>query len=171
MKQFIAALGTVSAIALATTAFAADGPNNTTEYKAKDNGGYSVESKSDVTTRAGTDKKGSEKVDVTVDDNGRVSKEIKSEGSADPKGLMNAKSNTHEETYKQKDNGGWKGKAVTEHKNAAGTNTKTEVETDVEVNADGTVDKTVEKTKIVDPKGLMNKQKTTTKTVNGRVVD
>lgn len=172
MKTFFTALATVSAIALCSgAAFAADGPENSTKYEAKDNGGYSVESKSELTTKAGTDKSGKHSVDVDVSDEGKVSKDIENKSSTDPEGLMNAKSTTKSSTYDDKDNGGYEAKDVSKHKDADGTNVTTKVETDVDVDDNGAVDKTVTKTKVVDPKGLMNKEKSVVKTVNGKIVD
>ncbi len=171
MKTFLSVLATTTAIALASTAaFATDGPKSSTEYKAKDNGGYEVKAESKVTTPAGTDKKGMNKVDVDVSDEGKVSKDAKTENSSDPKGLMNAKSNTQKSMYKEKADGGYKAEAMQEHKDADGTNMSTKVETEVNVKDNGAVDKVVETTKTTDPKGLMNKKTMTTKTVNGKVV-
>lgn len=170
--KYLQFFGMMTAVTLASTmAVAQSGPNNTTEYKARDNGGYYVESKSDMKTPNGTVKAGDRTVDVKVDDDGHVSKNVKSNSSHDADGLMNAKKQSSETTYKEKSDGGYKEKAVRETRDADGTNVRAEVETDVDVKSDGTREKTVERTKVTDPKGLMNRTKETTKTVNGKVVD
>lgn len=170
--KFLQILGTMTAVAMASAAYAADpGPNNTTEYNARDNGGYHVQSKSDMKTPNGTAKMGEREVDVKVDDSGNVSKTVTSKSAQDPDGLMNEKNQTQKTTYEDKRNGGYVEKSVSEKRNADGTNVKSEVKTDVDVKSDGSREKTVERTRTTDPKGLMNKTKETQKTVNGRVVE
>lgn len=166
--QFV---GMMTAMTLASTMAVAESPNNTTEYEARDNGGYHVNSKSDLTTQGGTVKTGDHTVDVKVDDDGRVTKNIKTESSQDAKGLMNEKNQTKEVEYKEKKDGGYVEKTITNQRNADGTNVKSEVKTDVEIRDDGSRETTTTRTKTTDPKGLMNKTTEKTKTVNGRVVD
>lgn len=164
--------GVMTAITLASSVAIAQnsGPNNETEYQTRDNGGYHVKSQSDMTTN-GTDKTGDHTVDVKVDDQGRVSKSVKSKSTQDPDGLMNAKKQYNETTREQKSDGGYKEKTIHKTRDADGTNIRAETETDVKVKADGTREKTVERTKVTDPKGMMNRTKETSKTVNGRVVE
>lgn len=164
-------LGVLTAALLMTSGAYAEGPNNTTEYKTHDNGGYSVNSKSEMTTRSGTARVGDHQVDVRVGDDGTVTKDVKNVSKSDPDGLMNASKNVNESEYKKNPDGSYTKHDVSKHTTADGTNVKTEVKTDLEVNSDGQREKTVERTKTVDPKGLMNKTKETVKTVNGRVVD
>ena len=167
MNKTLQLLAAVSMIALTSSAFAQD---NKTTYKEKDNGGYKVESKSDLTTHAGTDKTGSHKVDVDVSDDGSVTKTVKNKSSADAEGLMNSRGTVNETITKHKADGTAKINSVKEKYNAAGTNLKTEVETQVKYDANGNRKVITDTTKIVDPKGLMNKSETTTRTVNGKVV-
>lgn len=170
MNAIFKTLGMVAALTLAGTAYAEDGPNSKTTFEAKDNGGYEVESKADITTPAGTVKTGMHADDVDVDDDGSVSRTIETKSSTDPEGLMNKSSKSTETTYEKDREGNIDAETVTRKRDADGTNVTTEVETDVSVDEDGNAKKTTEKTKTVDPKGLMNKRTTTTKTVNGKVV-
>lgn len=64
--------------------------SNKTEYEEKENGGYKVESSSEVTNSNGTDKSATHKVDVDVDDKGNVEKTVEHKTKVDPKGLMNS---------------------------------------------------------------------------------
>lgn len=169
MKVFLTALSTVSFLALATSAFATDPVKSSTDYKEKANGGYEVESKTKLTTPNGTDKTGSHKVDVEVNDNGTVDRDVKTERSSDPEGLMNGTKDTHKVSTEHDEDGTAVKKEVKEHVDHDGTNTKVEVEQKNRVNANGTVDHIVETTKKFDPKGLMNSSETTTKTINGKV--
>jgi len=167
MKTMFTVLAAVSAIALAsaTGAYAAS-PENKTTYEAKDNGGYEVKSSSKVETNAGTEKTGERNVDVDVKDNGAKSKKVTTKSATDPKGLMNGKEDKSETKMEQDVDGSSKTVKSDSHMDANGTDVKTEVETKVDAN--GNVITETEKS--VDPKGLMNKTTTTTKTVNGKVV-
>ena len=167
MTKTLQLLAAVSMIALTSSAFAQD---NKTTYEEKDNGGYKVESKSELTTANDTDKKGSHKVDVDVDNDGSVSKTVKTESKTDPKGLMNGRGSVNKTETEHNADGTAKTKAVSEKYNANGTNVKTEQETEVKYDANGNKKVVVETTKKVDPKGLMNSSETTTRTVNGKVV-
>lgn len=167
MNKTLQLLAAVSMIALTSSAFAQD---NKTTYKEKDNGGYKVESKSDLTTHAGTDKTGSHKVDVDVSNDGSVTKTVKNKSSADAKGLMNSRGTVNETTTERNADGTAKTTSTHEKYNAAGTNVKTEKETEVKYDAHGNRKVITDTTKTVDPKGLMNKSETTTRTVNGKVV-
>jgi len=167
MNKTLQLLAAVSMIALTSSAFAQD---NKTTYKEKDNGGYKVESKSDITTHAGTDKKGTHKVDVDISDDGDVSKTVENKSKTDPKGLMNGRGVVKSTEAEHNADGTAKIKATTEKYNHAGTNVKTEQETEVKYDANGNKKVIVETTKKVDPKGLMNSSETTTRTVNGKVV-
>lgn len=167
MKKTLQLLAAVSMIALSSSAFAQD---NKTEYKEKDNGGYKVESESKLTTAAETDKKGSHKVDVDVSNDGSVTKTVKDKAVTDPKGLMNGRSTVKETVTEHNADGTAKIKSVQEKYNAAGTNIKTKSETKIGVDANGHQRAVTETTKIVDPKGLMNKTESVTKTVNGQIV-
>ena len=93
MKTLLALLTTVSFIAMGTASYAADvgTPSSKTTYEAKDNGGYKVKAKSEVTTPAGTDKAGANMVDVSVEEDGSVQKTIETKAKTDAKGLMNEK--------------------------------------------------------------------------------
>lgn len=172
MKTLLALLTTVSFIAMGTASYAADvgTPSSKTTYEAKDNGGYKVKAKSEVTTPAGTDKAGANMVDVSVDDDGSVQKTIETKAKTDAKGLMNEKEKLNKTITTQKANGGYKVKSIKENVNAAGTNLKTEAKTNVSVDANGNTKTETETTKIVDPKGLMNKTESTVKTINGQIV-
>lgn len=167
MTKTLQLLAAVSMIALTSTAFAQD---NKTTYKEKDNGGYKVESKSELTTNAGTDKAGSHKVDVDISDDGSVSKTVKSKSTTDAEGLMNGRGVVKTSETEKNADGTAKVKNTKESYNSAGTNTKTEQETEVKYDANGNKKTIVETTKTVDPKGLLNKSETTTRTVNGKVV-
>jgi hypothetical protein len=91
MQKFMTLLVALTFITSASAAFAA---SNETEYETKKNGGYEVESTSEVTTPNGTDKSASHKVDVEVDDHGNVKKTVEHTKTVDPKGLMNKTSTT-----------------------------------------------------------------------------
>lgn len=174
MKYILTFLAAFFALGL-TTAHAEDakGPNNKTEYTTKDNGGYKVESKSKLTTEAGTDKSGSRTVDVDIDDDGSISKTVKSESVSDPEGLMNKVTSEAKTKIKEDEDGDTMMKETSDKTDADGTNVKTKTESDTKVDANGNIRATVETKKIVDPKGLLNKEETTTttKTVNGRIVE
>ena len=167
MKTMIAVLGAVSAIALMSANVAhAGAPENKTTYEAKDNGGYEVKSKSKAVNAAGTERTGERKVDVEIDDNGSKSKTVTTKSAVDAEGLMNGKEDKAETKMEMNADGSSKTVKSNSHSNFNGTDTSTEVETKVDAN--GNVITETEKT--VDPKGLLNKSTTTTKTINGKVV-
>ena len=163
MKTILTVLTAVSAIALGSAAYAAD-PQNTTEYSAKDNGGYAVKSTSKSTDAAGTEKTGQRKVDVSVKKNGAKKKTVTTKSSTDPKGLMNSKDNEAKSSTEVKADGSAEAVKSESHEDAAGTNVSTEAKTDVDAN--GNV--VTETKKTVDPKGLMNSKTIKSKTVNGQ---
>lgn len=174
MKNILTTLITTAAVGLAASAFAAD---ESAQVKStmdrKDNGGYESTVKSKEVTAGGVAKTAETKVDVDVDSKGNVDRKVTSETTADPKGLMNKKTDTSETKIDEKENGGYKQTTIRRHKDADGTNTTYKTVTDVTVDSDGNVTSTATTEKTVDPKGLMNEKttKTKTKTVNGKVTE
>ena len=165
---------TATAMSLATSAYAAsESAQSKATMERKDNGGYESTVKSQETTSAGTAKTSESKVDVDVDSKGNVEKTVSTEATADPKGLMNKKTDTSETQIEDKANGGYKQTTTRRHTDAEGTNTTYKTVTDVSVDSSGNVTSTATTEKTVDPKGLMNEKTTTskTKTVNGKVVE
>jgi hypothetical protein len=157
---------TATAISLATSAYAAsESAQSKATMERKDNGGYESTVKSEETTSAGTAK--------TSESKGNVEKTVSTEATADPKGLMNKKTDTSETNIEDKANGGYKQTTIRRHTDAEGTNTTYKTVTDVSVDNNGNVTSTATTEKTVDPKGLMNEKTTTskTKTVNGKVVE
>ena len=174
MKQFLVALASTAAVGLASSAFAANATaENKSNVELKKNGGYEATNSSERTTAAGTKHEMKEKIDVDVDSKGQHKESAKAESSTDPKGLMNAKTDTTKASYKDKDNGGYKHTRTDKHTDAAGTDVKTTTTTDVDVDSSKNATATVKTEKTVDPKGLMNKKTTTTKAkaVNGVVTE
>lgn len=166
--------------ALAVLAFAAQpalantvekkGPETKTEYK--DNGGYTTTTQESRKNADGTTVKGEAKVDVDVDSDGKVTKTIKNEKITDPKGILNEKAATTETSVEQK-NRGYSRETRTSNSNAAGTSTLTKEKRDVKIDAQGNVVENTTTDKVVDPKGLMNRESITTeeKRVNGQTVE
>lgn len=166
--------------ALAVLAFAAQpafantvehkGPETKTEYK--DNGGYTTTTTEAKKNADGTTIKGEAKVDVDVDDDGDVTKKVKNEKITDPKGILNEKAKTSETTIEQKDRG-YVRETRSSNSNAAGTSTLTKEQRDVKVDAQGNVIETTKTDKVVDPKGLLNRESTTVeeKRVNGQTIE
>lgn len=165
---------TAATLAFAPAAFAADvSAENQGKYEAKDNGGYTMKGTSSETLKDGTKKSAEVKVDVDVDSDGKVTKTSKKETTTNPEGLMNERTNLSKTEMEEKARGGYEKKTVDKKTNADGTDVKTEASVDVEVEADG---KMIEKKKIVktvDPKGLLNQEKTvtTSKKVDGKIVE
>jgi hypothetical protein len=80
---------------------------------------------------------------------------------------------TNKSSLEMKDNGGYEANRASTHVNANGTAHTMKKNVDVDVDGKGNVTATTNTKQTVDPKGLMNKQTTETKTkvVNGRVVE
>lgn len=174
MKKTLAMLMASSAIALASSAYAADESaqvKSNVEYK-KD-GGYSSTRSAEKTNASGTHVTSESDVDVDVDSKGRVDKKMKVESKTDPKGLMNAKGTTKESSIEEKERGGYKQKETRKSTDKEGADTTNKAVTDVSVDKDGTVNTTTTTEKTVDPKGLMNSKTTTekVKSVNGNVIE
>lgn len=147
-----------------------EGPTTKTEYKS--DGGYTTTTKERKLDAKGTEVKGEAKVDVDVDGDGKVTKKVTNERITDPKGLLNERASTTETSVKQKD-GGYERETRTSNSNAAGTSTLRAESRDVKVDAHGNVVETTKVDKVVDPKGLMNRESTTMeeKKVNGQTVE
>jgi len=173
MKNTFALLAVTAAIGLASSAYAAD---ENAEVKSsvdyKKNGGYEATRSSEEKTAGGTTTTSKTTVDVDVDGSGKIDKEVKAETATDPKGLLNKKTDTSKTEIEEKARGGYKQVTTTKHKDADGTNVTYKTTTDVDVDNNGNVTTTAKTEKTVDPKGLMNADKTTTttKSVNGEVV-
>ena len=174
MKNTLACLTATTILAMTGAAFAADEmTKGETNVKYKDNGGYESTQKSKQKNADGTTTQTEANVDVDVDSDGNVSKTVKTENSTDAEGLGNAKSNSTKTEVEEKSHGGYKESSTVKKKDADGTNVTTQKTVDVDVDAKGNVTETVKTEKVVDPEGLMNKEKSVskTKTVNGRVVE
>lgn len=174
MKNIFGLLATTATLALATSAFAAnEAAENKSSVEYKKDGGYEAKAASEKVNAAGTKTATESKVDVDVKNDGRVSKTTKTETTTDAKGLMNEKKDVQKTKLEEKKDGGYKETATSTHTDAEGTNVKAKATTEVDVNAAGDVTKTQKVEKTVDPKGLMNKETTTTTTkeVNGNVVE
>ena len=176
MKTTIALLLT-TALVLPIYAFAADDSakaQSQSSVEQKDNGGYTANVSSDQTDANGTRRTTKETEDVTVDNKGNTSKEIKTKITNDPKGLGNETTRSSSVKIKQKDNGGFSKMVKTKKTDNSGTDVTTKSSTDTDVDSNGNVTKTTKTEKTVDPKtGLFSGQttSTSTKTVNGKVVD
>lgn len=174
MKNMIFSLAATTALTLAAQAYAADeSASTTTSVEHKKDGGYETTVKSKETTEAGTSITSKTKDDVDMDSNGKASRTIKSSSTVDPEGLGNKKTHTGKLKYEEKDNGGSSKTVTSKDTDAAGTNTYTKEKKDVDVDANGNVTTTVTKDQVTDPKGMMNKTETTSKTkmVNGVVTE
>lgn len=174
MKNMFAVLAATTVIGLAGAGYAADESaqsNATVEYKK--NGGYETNRTTDQTTANGTDMSTERKVDVTVDSSGNVDKTVKNDSVVDPHGLGNKKNDNSETKIEEKSNGGYKQTTMSKHKDTNGTDTYYKTVTDVDVDNAGNVTSTVTSEKVVNPKGLWNETKSTskTKTVNGTVTE
>jgi len=174
MKNTFALLAATAAIGLAGGAYAADESANVkSKVDYKKDGGYTAERSSEQKTPGGTKTTSETKVDVDVDSQGRIDKEVKAETTTDPKGLLNKTKDVSKTDIEEKERGGYKQTTTTKHTNADGTNVTYKTVTDVDVDANGNVTTTAKTEKTVDPKGLMNAETTssTTKSVNGQVVE
>lgn len=159
----------VTVPANANTPVKQEGPTTTTEYK--DNGGYTTTTNKAKVDAQGTEVKAKSKVDVDVNDDGSTTKTTKQEHIADPRGTMNERANTTETKVEQKVDG-YSRETRNSKSNAAGTSTLTKESRDVKVDAHGNVTETTKTDKVVDPKGLMNRESTTREEtrVNGELI-
>lgn len=174
IKNTLAILSATTMLTMGAAAFAADEvAKGETKVEYKDDGGYKSTQSSEHVNADGTKTSSEAKVDVDVDKDGQVEKTVKTESTTDPKGLLNAKKDTSKAEVEEKDRGGYKQTVTREHKDSDGTNVKEKSTTDVSVDREGNVTETTKNEKVVDPKGLMNKEKSVSKTksVNGRVVE
>ena len=172
MKNTLSILLSTAAIAVASSAFAADAEvKSKVEYKK--NGGYETTRDVDSTNASGTKVTSNSDVDVSVDSKGLIERTDKSESKSDAKGLMNAKKTKTKTHYEEKADGGYDAESKTTSTNAAGANVTSKTTKDVDVDARGNVSATDTVKKTVDPKGLLNSKTSTdkVKTVNGTVVD
>lgn len=174
MRNMLAVLAATAAIGMSGAGYAADESaqtNATVDYKK--NGGYETNRTTDQTTANGTAVSTERKVDVTVDSSGNTDKSVKTESVIDPNGLGNKKNNNSETKIEEKSNGGYKQTTMSKHKDSNGTDTYYKTVTDVDVDSAGNVTSTATSEKVVDPKGLWNETKSTskTKTVNGVVTE
>lgn len=174
MKRILAVLAATTAMTLAAPSFAiSESSDGKTKVDYKSNGGYEATRSAEQTSTDGTTTKSNADVDVDIDSKGKTSKTVKAETSTDPKGLGNKKADIAKTTYEDKDRGGYKQTTTRNHTDANGTSTTYVTTTDVDVDKDGNVTSTAKTEKTVDPKGLLNKKTTTSKTkaVNGKVVE
>lgn len=172
MKMFLTVWATVLALICTNVYAATETTNAKSDLEMKDNGGYTSSSASTRTTKEGTKHTTSTKVDVDIDKGGKLSKEVTTEITKDPQGLMNKQQEVMETVVEEKSDGGLEQVKTREYKDNDGTNVTTKSTVDVDVDDKGNVIQTVTDKKTVDPKGLLNQTttETTTKIVNGRVV-
>lgn len=171
-NTLFATLAATAAVALASSAYAANETDKSkTEYY--DNGGYESTRSSEKTTAAGTTKASESKVSVDVDSQGHTRRKIKTTNVTDPAGLLNKKAENEESQIEEKARGGFKQITTRKRTDAEGTNTTYQTTTDVDVDTAGNVTTTATTEKTVDPKGMFNETtvKNTHKDVNGQVVE
>lgn len=168
-----ATFATTMAMGISAISYAAENESEKTKTRYYDNGGYESTRSSEDTTANGTTHTSESKVGVEVDSNGRAQKKVKTSAVTDPKGLMNKKEDNAESQIEEKPRGGYKLTVTRQHTDANGTNVLYKTITDVDVDEAGNVTTTATTEKTVDPKGLMNETttKSTTKSINGRVVE
>lgn len=177
MKKTIQTFGlamVATALIVAPTAFAADvSAENQGKYEAKDNGGYTMKGSASETMANGTEKSAKTKVDVDINDKGLMTKHSEKTTTTDPEGMMNEKKTLSKTEIKEKERGGYEKKTVSKKSDAEGTDTKTEASVDVNVDDEGNITEKNKTVKTTDPKGLFNEHKTvsTTKKVNGKIVE
>ena len=154
---------TVAAFCLlgALPAAAADQSYHTsTDVTAKDNGDYTAKTKEKGTDAAGTDTNSMKKESVSTGLGGGVTSETSSTDVSDPKGLGNKSKTTSEEKVVDKKDGDATGTKTTETK-APGATDKTTTKASISTDHKGLKTKKVTKKAVHDPKGLMNKETTT----------
>jgi hypothetical protein len=173
MKNLYTILAATAALSTATVAYADEEAQVKSTVEMKDNGGYESNVKSEEVTSAGTAKSTEKQVDIDVNSNGLVDKNIKIVKKNDPKGLMNGKKDVSETEIEEKEYGGYKQTTTRKITDANGTNTFYKTITDVSVDTNGNVTSTATTEKTTDPKGWFNKTtvKSTEKTVNGKVIE
>ncbi len=174
MKRMLAVLAATTAMSLVSPAFAADeSAQAKTKVDYKKNGGYESTRTTEQKSADGTARTSEANVDVDVDSSGKVDRTVKTESATDPKGLMNKRKDENKTTFEQKERGGYKQITTSKHTDANGTDVTLTTTTDVDVDKDGNVTATAKSEKATDPKGLLNKSTSTSKTksVNGRVVE
>jgi hypothetical protein len=171
MKKTLVMLMATTAFGLASSAYAADEVKSKIEYK-KD-GGYESTRSAERTTASGATVSSESKVDVDVDNKGRIDKTVKVENATNPKGLLNEKKDEAETKIEEKARGGYKQVTTRKALNADGTDVTYKTTTNVDIDDKGNVTTTATTEKTVNPKGLMNEKTTTTKTksVNGQVIE
>lgn len=171
MKKFLSLLAASTILGAAPAAFAID-VNVKTDFDSKENGGYTSSESSSSTTAHGTVKATDRKVDVDVDDDGTVSKTIKSKVTTDADGLMNKQQNNTTVKSKYDKDGNLERTTTSKHTDADGTDVSSEADTETSVDANGNTHTTTTIEKKTDPKGLFNSSKSTSKVEmkNGVVV-
>jgi len=174
MKTTLALLSATAVLALSGASLAADETvKGESKVEYKEDGGYESTRSSKHVTPEGTTHATETEVDVDVDSSGRASKTVKTEAVTDPKGLMNKKKDTSKTEIEEKPRGGYVQTTLSKHTEADGTDVTIKTVTDVDVDTSGNITTTAKSERVVDPKGWLNETKTTstTKTVNGRVVE
>ena len=92
MRKSVYALAALSAVLLASPAFAATtttDQKSDTSYQQKDDGSYTAKEKTESTDAAGTTVEHTATKKVDVDSNGNKTTSVDIKNSTDPKGLMN----------------------------------------------------------------------------------
>lgn len=174
MKSVLPVFASIIAVSFGTFAFAAEEQGKAEgSFEYKKNGGFESSVTSEGTDESGVKTKSETTVDVDVDRKGNVNRNISSEMTTDPKGLLNKKKESSEVELKEKAGGGYEMESTNEVKDRAGTNITEEKKVDVTVDKKGNVKETVKTSKEVDPEGLGNSTTVTEETtkVNGRVVE
>lgn len=178
MKRTLFTTAAVAALALTAATAPALANVPTTDQKVesnserRDNGGYATTSSKTKTDAAGTTVKSETKAELDVNDDGTSTKTTKQEHITDPKGTLNERAQTTETKVKRNDDG-YSTETRTSNSNAAGTSTLTKQQREVKRDAQGNVIETTKTDKVVDPKGLMNREATSTeqKRINGELVE
>ena len=156
MKNIFVLLAATSAISLATSAYASEETTKTS-----------------ATSADGTTHTSDSTVKVDVDSKGRIDKTVTTDSSTDAKGVMNKKQDSSETQIEEKARGGYTQTTTNKHTDANGTDLTMKTMTNVDVDTDGKITTTATTEKTTDPKGLMNKEVSTTKSksVNGKVIE
>lgn len=172
MSNAIIGLVTSVMLLVSPEAYAADDSKQETKVEIQKNGDYESSRSSEHTAPDGTVHSYEQKTDVDVED-GRTTKTTETVTKTDPPGLMNSRKDTSKTEIIEKPRGGYTQITTNEHKDLDGTDVTIKTTTEVDVGADGKIITTAKSEKIVNPQGLMNREKTTsqTKSINGRIVE
>ena len=123
MKNLFTTILVSTAASFSPAVYAADeSAESESKVEYKDTGGYESTRSTERVTPSGSKVTTEKTVDVDVDSDGLTERTIKTETTADPKGLMNKKQDNSETEIEEKERGGYKQVTTRKDTDANGTN-------------------------------------------------